>query len=821
MKKLLLLLLLVSQTAFAGLVTKPYTFSNNTIADATQVNADYDTLYTLVNGNLDNANILAGAGIVFSKLDSATVAGVSASQTLTNKTLTAPVLSGSITGTYTLAGTPTITSPTISNPIFSGTATGTFTLSSPTITTPAISNPSITGTISGTPTIPNPTITGTISGTPSIPTATLNNPTVTGTVSGSASYSTPTITSPSITGTISGTPTITTPVIASLYQDAAKTKLMTVPAVASDTFALLNATQTLYNKTIDNPTFTGTYTLTSPIINGGTIDGTTIGGSSRGAGSFTTLNANDTVTFAANKSIYLDGGTNDFIRGDGSSIKLWVDNADTSNPNIDINPAYTEIYRYSNSAAGAGSLYLTHYRSGGAISQDGDFAGQIVGIFKNSDGTKSGSGRIRFRVDDVTAGTENGSILFENKSDNASYVTQATLNSTALTLSVPLVMYDDATINSLTIGRGGGNYINNAAFGFGALRDNGSTGLYNTAIGASSLSFNTTGDYNTAVGGVALYENISGQNNVAIGVNSLRNNVSGSGLTAVGYGALQDCDGCVDSTAIGFDALNNLSVGDFNTAVGYNALTALTSGSANSAFGSAAGDSITTGTDNNLFGYQAGESITTGSLNHLFGTYAGDAITTGAQNTSFGGSAGGSITTGNNNIAIGYIAGGGSSPFKITTESNRIVLGNNSTTNAYIKVAWTVTSDSRDKTDIQPSNYGLNYITRLRPVTFRWDERSKYITQNEAGETISLPKDGSLKSQNISLGFLAQEIAATEQELGVANDIVADTEQPDNLKIKETALIPILVKAIQEQQSQIESLTNRVTALEANLTDKK
>lgn len=35
------------------------------------------------------------------------------SQTLTNKTLTAPVLGGSITGTYTLAGTPTITAPAL------------------------------------------------------------------------------------------------------------------------------------------------------------------------------------------------------------------------------------------------------------------------------------------------------------------------------------------------------------------------------------------------------------------------------------------------------------------------------------------------------------------------------------------------------------------------------------------------------------------------------------------------------------------------------------------------------------------------------------
>lgn len=33
---------------------------------------------------------------------------ISSTSTLTNKTLTAPVLSGSVTGTYTLAGTPTI-----------------------------------------------------------------------------------------------------------------------------------------------------------------------------------------------------------------------------------------------------------------------------------------------------------------------------------------------------------------------------------------------------------------------------------------------------------------------------------------------------------------------------------------------------------------------------------------------------------------------------------------------------------------------------------------------------------------------------------------
>ncbi|WP_131809589.1 hypothetical protein, partial [Mycolicibacterium iranicum] len=45
--------------------------------------------------------------------DRATFAGA---ETLTNKTLVAPVLSGTVTGTYTLGGTPTLTSPTINAP---------------------------------------------------------------------------------------------------------------------------------------------------------------------------------------------------------------------------------------------------------------------------------------------------------------------------------------------------------------------------------------------------------------------------------------------------------------------------------------------------------------------------------------------------------------------------------------------------------------------------------------------------------------------------------------------------------------------------------
>lgn len=47
--------------------------------------------------------------------------------------------------------------------------------------------------------------------------------------------------------------TLTTPVIPSIYQDAGKTKLMTLPDVASDTLVVVAGAQTLTNKTLTSP----------------------------------------------------------------------------------------------------------------------------------------------------------------------------------------------------------------------------------------------------------------------------------------------------------------------------------------------------------------------------------------------------------------------------------------------------------------------------------------------------------------------------------------------------------------------------------------
>lgn len=56
-------------------------------------------------------------------ISSGAIVGTEATQTLSNKTIASPVLSGTITGTYTIGGTPTLSGTVAGSPIFSGNPT--------------------------------------------------------------------------------------------------------------------------------------------------------------------------------------------------------------------------------------------------------------------------------------------------------------------------------------------------------------------------------------------------------------------------------------------------------------------------------------------------------------------------------------------------------------------------------------------------------------------------------------------------------------------------------------------------------------------------
>jgi hypothetical protein len=188
---------------------------------------------------------------------------------------------------------------------------------------------------------------------------------------------------------------------------------------------------------------------------------------------------------------------------------------------------------------------------------------------------------------------------------------------------------------------------------------------------------------------------------------------------------------------------------------------------------------------------------TTGSFNTAVGNAALDAALTAEGNTAVG-SAALFNATGDNNIGIGRNAGRtGGTPegiCNITTECNYIVMGNDDHTCALIKIAWTATSDCRDKTCFRPIEHGLDFVRALKPTEYQFRKG------RESDET-----DGKRR-----YGFLAQEVLPLEGD----DPVIISADNPDKLQYTEAHLIPVLVKAIQELTAQVETLTARLEALE-------
>ena len=131
---------------------------------------------------------------------------------------------------------------------------------------------------------------------------------------------------------------------------------------------------------------------------------------------------------------------------------------------------------------------------------------------------------------------------------------------------------------------------------------------------------------------------------------------------------------------------------------------------------------------------------------------------------------------------------------EIIDENHQIVIGNNSSTNAFIKIDWTVTSDERDKTEFAEVPHGLDFVNQLKPVSFKFKKSRKNDTSH-----------GPQK-----YGFKAQDILALEGD----NNVIIGNEDEENLKITNSHMTPVLVKAIQELSDQNKKLTSRIEELE-------
>ena len=316
----------------------------------------------------------------------------------------------------------------------------------------------------------------------------------------------------------------------------------------------------------------------------------------------------------------------------------------------------------------------------------------------------------------------------------------------------------------------------------------GRLGLLKVLIQAGVLTSATSGT--VSIGYKALNSLTSGARNLAIGYEAADALTSGNSNVAVGYGSLTTDTLGDRNVAIGVSALEQqnftTSTDSYNVAVGYGVGLRVTTAVGNTLLGGLAGDGLTTGDSNVFVGYQTGRYLV--------------ASTTGAGNTLVGSYTYSTSSTGSGAQALGHSLAAAAGYTTVGYAGSDIRAQNGVAT-------WATVSDERYKKDIVDSEAGLSFINALRPRTF------KYKNLGELPETFRAYEEGStevFKNSETNHGFIAQEVkAAIDADNNIKDGFRLWDERDDGAQeVGEAALIPVLVKAIQE-------LTARVAALES------
>ena len=487
----------------------------------------------------------------------------------------------------------------------------------------------------------------------------------------------------------------------------------------------------------------------------------------------------------------------------------------------------------------------------------------VTGIVTLSDDLIIGDGKTIGSASDVDAMTiaSNGQVTFSQTLigtdldisgdvdvDGTTETDALTINGSALkykAFGTESIMFGDdttGTIDNANANTGVGVDVfaaitsgdNNTAVGNAAMGAM-TSGSNNVAVGTNALDAATTADDNTAVGHNALTANTSGTDNVAVGFGALDANTEGDFNTACGSLSLSTATTADNNTAVGYGALFLLETGGKNTAVGRDAGVNVTTGAQNVYVGAEAGDAATTGANNTGVGYEALGKLTTGADNVGVGRAAaldyttGDGNvavgvealengTTGSNNVAVGKQAGRSVSTGGNLLMLGTSSGNSGSPGgALTSGNNEVTLGNGDHSKINVQVSLSVASDERDKTDFQPLSAGLDFINQLKPYTYYWDKRHKYIDwdANPDADLNSITHDGTHKEDWMDIGFKAQDVVALEKSINhnlsdKTNLTTSLSHDGKQYALQYEKFVPILVKAVQELTAKVETLEEQL-----------
>ena len=455
-------------------------------------------------------------------------------------------------------------------------------------------------------------------------------------------------------------------------------------------------------------------------------------------------------------------------------------------------------------------------------------------FFGNSgNSTMTGSGNISLGTDALRSNTSGSNNVAIGSYTSAGALTSNTSGS------------QNTAVGSISLGANTtGSY--NTALGTTALSGN-TTGSNNVAVGSGALSTNTTGTFNIGVGINAIAGlNMSGSNNIGIGQNAIKKNTSGTYNIGLGYQSLFNNGSGASNIAVGTSALTGNTTGGSNIAIGTEALKSNTTGGYNIAIGNGSlfynmygqynvtvgpGSFASTNSSQNTgLGYGAGSANTSGNNNVALGYNALSSVTNGYGNTAVGSGANvntgstsnstavgyGAIATGNNSTVIG--AGATTPTVYGIPLSNSVILGNSAVnfvftygtiTSAKNMVAtafdctvnnyagcFRIPSDFRLKKDIKEDNLGLDFIMKLKPVTFKY--------KKGAGNTLN--------------GLIAQEVEQALKELNINfSGLVRPSPVNEYYSLDYSNFVVPLINAVQDQQKEIDELKAKNANFEARL----
>jgi hypothetical protein len=268
------------------------------------------------------------------------------------------------------------------------------------------------------------------------------------------------------------------------------------------------------------------------------------------------------------------------------------------------------------------------------------------------------------------------------------------------------------------------------------------------------------------------------------------------------------CGLCSASSTAGYSGSLDTTLKVLNTGMG----TALTATAANGyGLWAASGDNAAIGAEGYSYGLYA-------LANSGYGVWAsGDVGVSGYSSGSYGiGVSGVTVSWSGSNKGVNAYAYGGDAAYGIYAGADGASQNWAGYFSGDVHVTGTLSwvSDARFKRNVRPVTQGLEKVMALRPKTYE-------MKVEEFKERIHLAEGG-------QYGLIAEEVEAVLPELVLPVSAPPESAAADAPKragvetqglsyksVNYTALIPILVTAVQEQQKLIQAQQARIEALEA------